>query len=88
MATTIKKNFLVGVEADFGANKIKTNGKRNKATFQADGSQNITMNQSMKTDWMATFRPRIGVATKKSDSLRNGGNGGYKYYLHRKLSTY
>lgn len=59
-----KKNFLVGVEADFGANKIKTNGS-GTATFQADGSQNITMNQSMKTDWMATFRPRIGVATKK-----------------------
>ncbi|HQU82691.1 MAG TPA: outer membrane beta-barrel protein [Pyrinomonadaceae bacterium] len=59
-----KRNFLVGLEADFGVNKIDASGSESE-TYVDDGTQNITINQNVKTDWLATFRPRAGVAAKK-----------------------
>ncbi len=66
-----KRNFVVGAELDFGANRI--NKSVNGSLDILGGSHSITITQSVKSDWMMTARHRVGVATKKVLLYATGG---------------
>jgi outer membrane immunogenic protein len=69
-------NLVVGVEADFGA--FSLSGSRAvsalyPATFNVTAGQTYTVGSSFSTDWLFTFRGRIGWATPQWLLYATGG---------------
>jgi outer membrane immunogenic protein len=69
-------NLVVGVEADFGA--FSLSGSRAvsalyPATFNVVAGQTYTVGSSFSTDWLFTFRGRIGWATPEWLLYATGG---------------
>jgi outer membrane immunogenic protein len=55
-------NFVYGAEVDFDA--LSLSGSRSITTqYLAAAGSFFTINQSIKTDWLFTARPRVGLAT-------------------------
>lgn len=70
-----KRNFVIGAELDFGANRINKTIS-GSATFPNSNpgfTNGFTVTQSVKSNWMMTARHRIGVATKKALVYATGG---------------
>lgn len=66
-----KGRLLIGGEVDFGSHRINSSDsvKRNLA----DISGTFTITHNLKTDWLLTARPRVGLATKKVLIYGTGG---------------
>lgn len=66
-----KRNFLIGAEFDFGANRI-SQSVSGSGTYTST-TAGFTITQSVKSNWMMTLRPRVGAATKKVLLYATGG---------------
>jgi outer membrane immunogenic protein len=64
--------FVVGAEADFGAMPLSVT-QTNTAVYPCCAPTRFTINQTVKTQWVATARPRVGFAT--GDILIYGTGG-------------
>ena len=63
--------LVVGAEADFGSQRIDS-----EDSVTADYpccSSNFTIDQAVKTDWLFTARPKVGVAAGKALIYGTGG---------------
>ena len=68
----LKGMWVYGAEIDFGA--MATNGSQTgTAPYPVAPSTTFTITQSVKTNWLLTVRPRIGVAFGKALYYLSGG---------------
>lgn len=65
-----KGRFLVGAEFDFGGQKFD---KSVSSTATFTNGRPFTITQLVKSDWLLTARPRLGVASKKMFFYVTGG---------------
>jgi len=65
-------NFVIGAEADFGSLNLKKT-VASTATYPCCAPTNFTVTQSVKTRWLFTVRPRVGVTAGKALFYATGG---------------
>ena len=64
--------FVVGLEGDFDYFHSKSNFSNDTNTL-SDGVTPFTISQSLTTDFLATVRPRIGIAADRNLAYITGG---------------
>lgn len=71
-----KGKFFIGGETDFSGHRINKSISETtpfNPAFPASPNNNKTIAQAVKSDWLFTARPRIGVAFNKSVIYATGG---------------
>lgn len=64
-------SWVVGIEADFGANK--TNKAESRAFTYGGSSATANVSDFVKTNWMMTVRPRVGFTWDRALFYATGG---------------
>lgn len=64
--------FFVGGEIDFGTHRINKSAS-GTATYPCCAPTSFTITQSVKSNWIMTARPRVGVALKNALLYATGG---------------
>lgn len=64
--------WLVGVEADFGSNRIDTTAFRS-AQYPCCAPDTFSFSDGIKTNWMMTVRPRAGIVYDRALFYVTGG---------------
>jgi outer membrane immunogenic protein len=65
-------SVVYGLEADFDAFDL-SDSRTFSAPFNSNPATSFTLNQSVRTDWLFTLRPRIGLATDHFLLYATGG---------------
>ncbi|HLA94268.1 MAG TPA: outer membrane beta-barrel protein [Pyrinomonadaceae bacterium] len=60
--------FVVGAEVDFGSNRVDE-GVESGAEYPCCSGTGYTITQQVKTNWLLTARPRVGVTAAKGKAL-------------------
>jgi outer membrane immunogenic protein len=60
--------FVVGAEVDFGSNRIDE-GVISRSEYPCCPGTDYTITQQVKTNWLFTARPRVGVTAAKGKAL-------------------
>ena len=63
--------LVIGAEADFGAQRV--DAENSVTANYPESSASFTIDQAVKSDWLFTARPKIGVAAGKALIYGTGG---------------
>lgn len=64
--------FVVGGEVDFGSRRIESS-EISTAPYNIPATSSFVFKQSVKSDWLFTARPRVGISLKKALVYATGG---------------